>query len=141
MKCNQCGHEAISKRAYNATPLTIPVSKYTVGERSSIYEALDTLGTSIHETAKEKGWWDKPRNDGECIALMHSELSEALEGLRKDLMDDHLPDQPMVVVEFADTVIRIMDLCKARGWDLGKAILAKAAYNEGRPRMHGGKKF
>ena len=44
----------------------------------------NVVQTKVHNNAKEKGWWDEERNDGEMIALMHSELSEALEALRKD---------------------------------------------------------
>ena len=48
---------------------------------------------AVHQNAKAKGWWDDERNDGEAIALMHSELSEALEVLRKDpeAMDEKCP--------------------------------------------------
>ncbi len=63
------------------------------------------------------------------IALCHSELSEALEGDRKDLMDDHLPHRKMSEVELADTVIRVFDLAGAMGYDLGAAVAEKLAYN------------
>lgn len=63
------------------------------------------------------------------IALCHSELSEALEGDRKNLMDDHLPHRKMAEVELADAAIRIFDLAGAMGYDLGSAIAEKLAYN------------
>lgn len=63
------------------------------------------------------------------IALCHSELSEALEGHRKGLMDDKLPDRLMAEVELADAVIRIFDLAGAMGYDLGAAMAEKLAYN------------
>jgi len=69
------------------------------------------------------------RNFGEVIALMHSELSEALEADRKDLMDDKLPDRKGVEVEFADAVLRIFDTAKHKGFDLAGAIVAKDQYN------------
>lgn len=63
------------------------------------------------------------------IALCHSELSEALEGDRKGLMDDHLTHRKMAEVELADAAIRIFDLAGAMGYDLGRAIAEKLSYN------------
>ncbi|MBI4695528.1 MAG: hypothetical protein HY749_16040 [Gammaproteobacteria bacterium] len=100
------------------------------------------MSAQVRATAIEKGWWDKPRNDGEIIALMHSELSEALEGLRHgNPPDDHIPEFSAVEAEMADVIIRIMDFGKARGLRVGEAVLAKAAYNERRSYKHGGKAF
>ncbi len=86
-----------------------------------------------HKIARDKGFWDVERNDGELIALMHSELSEALEGLRKG-------DWKNVSEEMADTVIRIFDFCYARDIDLEKDILGKIKVNKKRTYKHG-KKF
>lgn len=63
------------------------------------------------------------------LCLSHSELSEAMEGHRKGLMDDKLPHRPMIEVELADCVIRIADLAGALGLDLGGAIAEKMAFN------------
>lgn len=65
----------------------------------------------------------------EKIALIHSETSEALEGFRKDRMDEHLPHRKSIEVELADAVIRIADLAGALELDLGGAIAEKMAYN------------
>jgi NTP pyrophosphatase (non-canonical NTP hydrolase) len=92
-----------------------------------------------HGLAVRSGWWHHPatgagidRNDGEMIALMHSELSEALEGVRKRTQDSHLPHRPSVEVELADTLIRIFDYAGARGLDLAGAMIEKLAYNQQR---------
>lgn len=75
---------------------------------------LNALAAEIH--ADNQHWWHDPatgapirRNVGEMFMLMVSELSEAMEGERKDLMDDHLPHRKMAEVEMADFVIRVLD--------------------------------
>lgn len=87
-----------------------------------------------HDVAKSKGWWDEHRNDGELIALMHSELSEALEAMRKDASEEDVAE------ELADCCIRIFDYCGAKNIDLQQALLKKIDYNKTRPFKHG-KKF
>ena len=63
------------------------------------------------------------------LCLGHSEISEAMEGHRKGLMDDKLPHRPAIEVELADAVIRLADLAGALNLDLGGAIAEKMAYN------------
>lgn len=101
----------------------------------------DLVGICFN-ASKERGWWDvKGFYEGLAfeayarsqvptkLALIHSEISEALEGDRKDRMDDHLPHRKSIEVELADAVIRIADLAGALGLDLGGAIVEKLAYN------------
>lgn len=93
-----------------------------------------TLQTTCYRLAEWAGWHDNidytdVREVATKLALIHSEVSEALEGVRKGKMDDHLPDRPAIEVELADAAIRIFDLAGALGLDLGSAIVEKLAWN------------
>ena len=73
------------------------------------------------------------RNKGELLMLIVSEVSECMEGERKDLMDDKLPHRKMAEVELADALIRIFDYAGAYGYDLDGAVAEKRAFNATRP--------
>lgn len=100
-------------------------------------EGIDCLQNLCHGLSARSGWWDGvDKTDknviGTKLALIHSEISEALEGVRKDCPDTHLTHRSMVEVELADAVIRIMDLVGAMKLDLAGAIIEKLAYNKTR---------
>lgn len=105
--------------------------------------------------ARNDRWWrdletGEPieRNKGELLALIHSEISEVLEGVRKGHADKHLPHRTAEEVELADALIRIFDYAGEYGLDIDGAVREKLAYNDARAdhqaearRRDGGKKF
>lgn len=131
-----------------------------------IYFGIAELVHKCHGASSAAGWWtdletgadlrEELRSNtrlgkallAEKLCLIHSEVSEAMEGARKNLMDDKLPQYSMLITELADAVIRIADLVGVFDEDLGEIVLAKIAFNANRPdhkienRMaEGGKAF
>lgn len=96
---------------------------------------LKTLQEKSHQRSRDGGWWNDRNIENNpyivpaLLALIHSEISEAMEGYRKNLMDDKLPHRKMIEVELADTLIRIGDLAEALNLDLSDAIEEKWEYN------------
>lgn len=114
---------------------------------------LNELAQEVHKANAK--WWTNmdtgeplKRNKGELLALIHSEISECLEGERKDLMDDKLPHRKMAEVELADALIRILDYSAGFGYDIQGAYEDKMAFNRTREdhshearKIAGGKQF
>lgn len=118
-----------------------------------IREAVAALQKQAHKASADAGWWHHDKRDlrrvindpsdpsdkvlgaalvAQKLCLIHSEVSEAMEGHRKGLPDDKLPHRPMIEVELADALIRIGDLAGALGLDLGGAVAEKMAFNRTR---------
>ena len=98
-------------------------------------QLFDGLINEVYEINSANGWFDKERSFGDEIALLHSEVSEALEGYRTGDMDN-------VVEEFADVLIRLVDTFKRQnitGYDISKALEMKMSKNRARGYRHGGK--
>lgn len=117
----------------------------------TVQAAVSTLVTMCHGASQKAGWWRNLKTGtdhidevrwgtelgknivGTKLMLAVSELSEAMEGHRKGMMDDKLPHRTMFEVELADAIIRICDLAGAVGCDLGGATAEKLAFNAVRP--------
>lgn len=108
----------------------------TLDQKESLaYHGLQAAQELAAKTANDAGWYRDPktgekikRNFGEVVALMHSELSEALEADRKSLMDDKLPHRDGREVEFADLAIRELDTAEAEGLNVPQAYTAVLAH-------------
>ncbi len=110
-------------------------------EERTVFEGINELVKLCHGRSVNGGWWTDvktgedlhgKRNPAELLCLVHSEISESMEGFRRDRMDDKLPNRKMAEVELADAIIRIADIAGGFGFDLAGAILEKLEYNKNR---------
>ncbi|MBS4188681.1 hypothetical protein KHA94_00405 [Bacillus sp. FJAT-49705] len=111
--------------------------KYLIKENARLRKektTINTLCSEAYEIAKSKGWHDEERETGTLLALIHSEVSEALEADRKG-------DKEHFAEEIADIFIRGFDLCGLKGINLEYHILKKMEYNKSRTYKHGGKAY
>ena len=136
--------------------MTVANDNFTEADLIELERSINSIVAICHKMNAH--WWIDPitgedlRNERFIVptkmSLMHSEISEALEGHRKDKMDDHLPHLPAVWTEMADLFIRAGDLAGAMRWNVGRAAREKQAYNLIRPDhktenrvKKGGKKY
>lgn len=111
---------------------------------------LATAQRTVTDINKANGWFESDRTFGDDIALLHSEVSEALEAYRTDGVadatlnnhnDSRLPKPEGVGSEFADVLVRLLDSCERWGIDLEYEFNRKLQYNATRGHRHGGKRL
>lgn len=155
--------ELRAARRPKPSELNPPAETSDIGSFSSLaaafIDAWEAMCVSAHKQARKSGFYDDAdklqaladahglgiichkMRGAQLNALIQSEGGEALEGMRKDLPSDKCPGFTNEEEEYADQIIRIMDMAQARGLRIGQCVPEKMRVNAGRERMHGGKKF
>lgn len=152
----------VSHQPARSSAWSLPDEERASRGRLVLAPALRALKLLAHKASLDAGWWNS--EDGRTggllnssytpyviatkIALIGSEINEALEGYRTDAQDDKLPHRKAVEVELADALIRIFDIAEALNLDLAGAIFEKMDYNRSRAdhktdvrKAKGGKRF
>jgi len=152
-KCLDCDYQWKDESRRNANRMDDQVSitlNFTDVEKQ-FKSSFTEVQKVIHQIAKDKGWWDDRtelfKTDNEIViaavlALIHSEISEALESVRHGFpQSDQMKGYDNFEIELADVIIRVMDLAEWMNIDLGSALVAKVKFNSNREHKHGGKRL
>lgn len=135
--------------------------KYDQYVQSISIDSLDKLSELCHKASYDRGWWHDPDTGEELptegflgsmvigckLGLIHSEVSEAMEGHRKTLKDNKLEEYDALDVELVDTLIRTLDLLGKRKAPVAEIFEKKMSYNDVRldhsleDRKKGGKLY
>lgn len=122
-------------------PMSVPRT-LTLDDRDNLKNALADLGHVIACNSCVNGFWDRV-NVPEKVALIATEVSEAMEALRQPMLEqsEKCPPHSHFAEELADIIIRVMDLDAIFNLELAAVIERKLDVNANRPRTHGGKRF
>lgn len=112
---------------------------------SEIKTSINKLAKKCFEDAYERGWYDPAKSDLETLAMVITEVCEAVEEIRNHQVAFYYTKNSEKPegwgVEVADAIIRLLDFAAYKGLDIGNLIETKLEYNLTRTYRHGGKEF